>query len=142
MCAYNSCVESQGSLLIAARQPPGLWEIGLDDLRSRLRAALAIEIEAPENAPVSAVHEGTVVFADRFRGYGLMVVLDHGGKHHSLYAHLNELRVQAGQTVGAGQVLGTTGSSLQGPGLYFEVRFQGRPEDPLEWLSRSESHTP
>ena len=101
-----------------------------------------IEIEAPENTPVSAVHEGAVVFADRFRGYGLMVVLDHGGKHHSLYAHLNELRVQTGETVAAGRVLGTAGSSLEGPGIYFEVRFQGRPEDPLEWLSRPDGHGP
>lgn len=94
-----------------------------------------IEIEAPADSPVVAVHEGSVVFADRFKGYGLMVVLDHGGKHHSLYAHLGEARVQNGQKVGAGEILGTVGSTgLEGPGLYFEMRFQGRPEDPLEWL--------
>jgi murein hydrolase activator len=94
-----------------------------------------IEIEAPADAPVEAVHEGEVVFAERFKGYGLMVVVDHGGKHHSLYAHLGEARVHAGQKVAAGEVLGTVGSTtLEGPGLYFEMRFQGRPEDPLEWL--------
>ena len=94
-----------------------------------------IEIEAPADAPVAAVHEGEVVFAERFKGYGLMVVVDHGGKHHSLYAHLGEARVQSGQKVAAGEVLGTVGSTtLEGPGLYFEMRFQGRPEDPLEWL--------
>jgi septal ring factor EnvC (AmiA/AmiB activator) len=94
-----------------------------------------IEIEAPADAPVAAVHEGEVVFAERFKGYGLMVVVDHGGKHHSLYAHLGEARVQTGQKVAAGEVLGTVGSTtLEGPGLYFEMRFQGRPEDPLEWL--------
>jgi len=94
-----------------------------------------IEIEAPADAPVAAVHEGEVVFAERFKGYGLMVVVDHGGKHHSLYAHLSEARVQTGQKVAAGEVLGTVGSTtLEGPGLYFEMRFQGRPEDPLEWL--------
>ena len=94
-----------------------------------------IEIESPADTPVAAVHEGEVVFADRFKGYGLMVVVDHGGKHHSLYAHLGEARVQTGQKVAAGEVLGTVGSTaLEGPGLYFEMRFQGRPEDPLEWL--------
>lgn len=94
-----------------------------------------IEIDAAADSAVAAVHEGEVVFAERFRGYGLMVVVDHGGKHHSLYAHLGEARVQAGQKVAAGQVLGTVGSTtLEGPGLYFEMRFQGRPEDPLEWL--------
>jgi septal ring factor EnvC (AmiA/AmiB activator) len=94
-----------------------------------------IEIEAAADTPVAAVHEGAVVFAEPFRGYGLMVVLDHGGKHHSLYAHLGELRVQAGQRVAVGDVLGTVGTgALEGPGLYFEMRSQGRPEDPLGWL--------
>jgi murein hydrolase activator len=96
-----------------------------------------IEIDAAADTPARAVHEGTVVFADRFKGYGLMVVLDHGGKHHSLYAHLVETSVQMGQKVAAGDVLGTVGAtSVEGSGLYFEMRFQGRPEDPLEWLKR------
>ena len=93
-----------------------------------------IEIEARADAPVTAVHEGAVVFAERFKGYGLMVVVDHGGKHHSLYAHLGEVLVQPGQRVEAGEVIGTVGTALEGPGLYFEMRFQGKPEDPLEWL--------
>jgi septal ring factor EnvC (AmiA/AmiB activator) len=80
-----------------------------------------------------------VVFADRFKGYGLMVVLDHGGKHHSLYAHLAETSVQLGQKVAEGDTLGTVGASgVEGSGLYFEMRFQGRPEDPLDWLKRPE----
>jgi septal ring factor EnvC (AmiA/AmiB activator) len=93
-----------------------------------------IEIEAKVDTPVVAVHEGAVVFAERFKGYGLMVVVDHGGKHLSLYAHLGEARVQPGQRVAAGEVIGTVGTALEGPGLYFEMRFQGKPEDPLEWL--------
>jgi septal ring factor EnvC (AmiA/AmiB activator) len=101
-----------------------------------------IEIAAAEGSPVTAVHEGTVAFADRFRGYGLMVVIDHGGKHHTLYAHLADVRVQPGQKVETGQVLGVVGSGLEGPGLYFEVRFQGRPEDPAEWLVANTGHTP
>jgi septal ring factor EnvC (AmiA/AmiB activator) len=96
-----------------------------------------IEIEAPADTPVGAVHEGTVVFADHFRGYGLMVVVDHGDKHHTLYAHLAETRVVPGQRVGAGELVGTVGStSLGGPGLYFEVRSDGKPQDPLEWLDK------
>jgi murein hydrolase activator len=98
-----------------------------------------IEIAAPQDTPVTAVYEGVVVFADRFKGYGLMVVLDHGQKHHTLYAHLGEIAVQVGQKVAGGDVLGTTGAGLEGAGLYFEVRFQGRPEDPVEWL-RKEDH--
>jgi len=96
-----------------------------------------IEIEASSESPVRAVHEGTVVFVERFRGYGLMVVLDHGGKHHSLYAHLAEAVVEPGQRVAAGETLGSVGGpGLEDRGLYFEMRFQGRPQDPLDWLSK------
>jgi septal ring factor EnvC (AmiA/AmiB activator) len=101
-----------------------------------------IDIDAPAEAPVAAVHDGTVVFADRFEGYGLMVVLDHGGKHHTLYAHLADVSVRRGQKVAAGETVGTVGTEVDGPGLYFEVRFQGHPEDPLEWLSKGEGHVP
>ncbi len=93
-----------------------------------------IEIAAKADDPVQAVHEGSVVFADRFLGYGLMVVLDHGSKHHTLYARLAEIKVSLGQQVGEGEEIGTVGAGLEGPGLYFEVRFQGKPEDPLDWL--------
>ena len=96
-----------------------------------------IDIEAPPDTPVHAIHDGRVVYADRFLGYGLMVVVDHGGKRHSLYAQLAEVSVAPGQEVQAGTVLGTTGQGTdQGPGLYFEMRYQGRAEDPLEWLRR------
>ncbi len=96
-----------------------------------------LEIEAAPGAEVRAVHEGRVVFAERFRGYGLMVVVDHGAKHHSLYAQLAEVAVAPGQDVAAGTVLGTADpAGADGPGVYFEMRFQGRPEDPLEWLRR------
>ena len=96
-----------------------------------------IEIEAPPDAPVRAVHEGRVVFADRFRGYGLMVVVDHGDKHHSLYAQMGEIEVAPGQDVTVGSVLGTADpAGAAGPGVYFEMRYRGRPEDPLVWLGK------
>ena len=96
-----------------------------------------IEIEAPPDAPVRAVHGGRVVFAERFRGYGLMVVVDHGGKHHSLYAQLADVQVSPGQQVAAGTLLGSADpAGPDGPGLYFEMRFQGRPEDPEGWLAK------
>ena len=72
-------------------------------------------------------------------GYGLLVVVDHGSKHHSLYAHLTEARVTPGQRVAAGDVIGSVGTSgLEGPGLYFEIRSLGKPEDPLDWLRRGD----
>jgi septal ring factor EnvC (AmiA/AmiB activator) len=95
-----------------------------------------IDIDAPFDAPVHAVHDGQVVFADRFSGYGLLVILEHG-RHHTLYAHLGDKAVEPGQRVAAGATLGTVGASgLNGPGLYFEVRTGGRPEDPLTWLQK------
>jgi septal ring factor EnvC (AmiA/AmiB activator) len=97
-----------------------------------------IELDSTENAPVVAVYQGTVAFAEHFKGYGLMVVLDHGGKHHTLYAHLAQASVEVGQKVAAGDVLGTASEGGEGTGLYFEVRFQGRPEDPLDWLKKAE----
>jgi murein hydrolase activator len=96
-----------------------------------------IEIDAPVDAPVAAVHDGTVAFADQFLGYGLMVIIDHGGKNHTLYAHLAETRVRPLQHVSAGDVVGTVGASgVDGPGLYFELRSQGKPQDPQDWLTR------
>jgi septal ring factor EnvC (AmiA/AmiB activator) len=95
-----------------------------------------IDIEAAADTPVRAVHEGVVVFADRFRGYGLMVILEHG-RHHTLYAHLAETLVATGQRVPQGSVVGTVGSSgLEGEGLYFELRTRGKPEDPAGWLRK------
>jgi septal ring factor EnvC (AmiA/AmiB activator) len=95
-----------------------------------------IDIEAAVDAPVHAVHDGEVVFADRFRGYGLLVILEHG-RHHTLYAHLADKVVETGQRIPAGTVVGTVGASgLSGPGLYFEVRTAGKPEDPLTWLEK------
>jgi septal ring factor EnvC (AmiA/AmiB activator) len=96
-----------------------------------------IEIEAAPEAEVRAVHEGRVVFADRFRGYGLMVVVDHGAKHHSLYAHLGEVAVSPGQEVQEGTLLGRAApAGEEGGTVYFEMRYQGRAEDPLDWLRR------
>jgi septal ring factor EnvC (AmiA/AmiB activator) len=101
-----------------------------------------IEIEAPVDTPVRAVHDGTVAFADQFLGYGLMVIVDHGGKNHTLYAHLAEARVQPGQHVSGGDVVGTVGASgVEGPGLYFEIRSQGKPQDPQDWLTREAART-
>jgi septal ring factor EnvC (AmiA/AmiB activator) len=66
-----------------------------------------------------------------------MVVIDHGGKHHSLYAQLAEILVTVGQDVTAGTVVGTADpAGPDGPGVYFEMRYQGRPEDPEGWLAK------
>ncbi len=86
---------------------------------------------------VRSVGEGLVVIAGRMPGFGKVVIVDHDG-YHSLYAHLKEFSVEAGDAVGDRQVVGLSGEtgSLEGPKLYFELRRQGQPIDPAEWFIR------
>lgn len=94
-----------------------------------------IEIGLPEGQPVRAIHEGRVAFADAFIGFGRLVIVDHGQSALSLYGHLGETAVRRGDRVEAGTVVGTAGRSPAGaPALYFELRIDGRPVDPLQWL--------
>ena len=97
-----------------------------------------IEISAAMGRPVLAVYEGTVLYADWFRGYGRLLILDHGGGYFTLYAHASELLVKVGDQVARGQPIARVGDagSLEGPQLYFEVRHRGKPQDPLAWLER------
>jgi septal ring factor EnvC (AmiA/AmiB activator) len=100
-------------------------------------ASKGIEIAAPEGAPASAVHDGTVAFAGPFSGFGTMVIVDHGSQTFSLYGDLLEVAVKKGDRVDRGHRLGTVGPTPSGAaGLYFELRVDGRPVDPLQWLKR------
>jgi septal ring factor EnvC (AmiA/AmiB activator) len=96
-----------------------------------------IDIAAPRGAPVRAVAPGRVVHAGWFKGYGNLVIVDHGDGYHTLAAHLGTMRTAMGEEVDAGTVVGTVGDSgsLKGPFLYFEVRERGRPVDPRPWLA-------
>ncbi|RAL23096.1 hypothetical protein DL240_09425 [Lujinxingia litoralis] len=95
---------------------------------------LTYRVEA--GTDVRPVSSGLVVFADRFTGYGRLVIVDHGGGYHSLYAHLGAVEVAVGQRVGRADVLGVSGESgsLEGPKLYFELRERGRAIDPSPWF--------
>jgi len=95
-----------------------------------------IEITAPEGRNIVAVAEGTVIYADWFKGYGRLVILDHGSGYFTLYAHASDLLVKVGDAVSGGQAIATVGDSgsLEGPQLYFELRHKGKPQDPLAWL--------
>ncbi|HTO69866.1 MAG TPA: peptidoglycan DD-metalloendopeptidase family protein [Myxococcota bacterium] len=97
-----------------------------------------IEIAAPAGTPVTAIAPGRVLFAGWFRGYGQMVILDHGAGDLSVSGYLDEVRVSAGDSVAAGQPIGTVGEtgSSSGPGLYFEIRHDGKAVDPTLWLAR------
>lgn len=96
-----------------------------------------IEIASPEDAPVRAVHGGTVGYADVFTGLGNLVIVDHGGNSYSLYGYLGSIRVERGAAVDTGTELGRVGLSPAGPpALYFEMRIDGRSVDPLQWLKK------
>jgi len=95
-----------------------------------------MEIGAAAGSPARAVAAGTVRFSDWFRGYGNLVIVDHGGGWYTLYAHLAESWVAVGERVGKGKALGAVGDtgSMSGPRLYFEVRHHQQPQDPAAWL--------
>jgi septal ring factor EnvC (AmiA/AmiB activator) len=97
-----------------------------------------IDIAVDEGTSVRAIHGGVIGYAAPFTGYGTMVIVDHGGGAFSLYGHLAETLVKAGTRVPRGAELGTVGLSPAGPpALYFELRVDGRPVDPLQWLRSS-----
>ncbi len=100
-------------------------------------ASNGIDLASPEGAVARAVHDGTVAFAGPFVGFGQLVVVDHGAQAFSLYGNLRDTAVAAGQAVASGHALGTVGVAATGvPGLYFELRVDGRPVDPLQWLRK------
>ena len=89
------------------------------------------------NAPVRAVSQGRVVYADWLAGLGLLIIIDHGGGYMSLYGHNARLYESVGQQVTAGQTIAESGDSggSARPELYFEIRKEGRPLDPRPWLA-------
>ena len=95
-------------------------------------------IGAPEGREVKAVHSGRVAYADWLRGYGLLIILDHGDGYMSLYGHNQSLLKETGDWVEAGEVIGLAGRSggLRQPGIYFGIRHDGKPEDPVRWCRR------
>jgi septal ring factor EnvC (AmiA/AmiB activator) len=97
-----------------------------------------IDIQAEKGAPVHAVCSGQVIYSSWFKGYGNMIIIDHGDHYYTLYAHLEELFKTNGDIVQAGEVIATVGDSgsMSGPGLHFEVRHHGKPVDPEKWLKK------
>lgn len=100
-------------------------------------ARSGIEISLAEGQPVRTVHEGTVAFADQFTGYGNLVIVDHGDGAYSLYGYLSGLEAARGAHIDAQTTVGSSGRDPSGnPALYFELRIDGKPVDPLQWLKR------
>lgn len=95
-----------------------------------------IDIGAPSGTPIYAATSGTVSYAGSMGGYGNIVLIDHGGSVTTAYAHQTSILVGVGTSVGAGQQIGTVGSTgaSTGPHLHFEVRVGGSPHDPMGYL--------
>lgn len=95
-----------------------------------------LQIRAGAGATVYAVHDGRVVFADWLRHFGLLIIVDHDDGYMSLYAHNQTLLKEAGEWVGSGEAISTVGDSggQAESGLYFELRYKGKPDNPKKWL--------
>ncbi len=97
-----------------------------------------IVINAPEGREVRAISYGRVAYADWLRGYGLLIIIDHGDGYMSLYAHNQSLTKETGDWVEAGEQIANVGTSggQTASGLYFEVRHNGAPINPSNWCKR------
>jgi septal ring factor EnvC (AmiA/AmiB activator) len=97
-----------------------------------------IMLRATSGQPVHAVASGRVVFADWLRGFGNMIIVDHGGGYLSLYSGCESLLKPVGENIRAGDAIATTGNSggMADSGLYFEIRQNGRPLDPMAWAGQ------
>ena len=107
------------------------------DLHSEIPST-GIVIQAPEGTDIRSIYSGQVVYSDWFRGFGLLLVLDHGDNMLSLYGYNSELLFPEGYKVDPNTVIarvGSTGGRAQAE-LYFEIRQAGKPLDPLEWVNR------
>ncbi|MGM0782576.1 MAG: murein hydrolase activator EnvC family protein [Pseudomonadota bacterium] len=95
-------------------------------------------IRAAEGTPVTAVHAGRVVFAEWMRGFGNLLIVDHGDQVMTLYAHLQHFEASVGEALSRGDSLGAVGVSggQRQPALYFEVRREGKPIDPQAWIAQ------
>ena len=96
-----------------------------------------IEIKAPLGAEVRAVLPGKILYADWFKGFGNVMIIDHGDQTFTVSGYCSQLLKKAGEVVAQGETIALIGSagSLKGPCLYFEIRHKGKPEDPREWIS-------
>ncbi len=108
-----------------------------DPIHGHRRFHSGLDIGASHGTPVYLPQNGTVIFSGPYKGYGNMVVVDHGYNLYTLYAHLSQRYVKTGDTVARGQIIATVGSSGRstGPHLHFEVHHNQQYVDPLRYLT-------
>jgi len=98
-----------------------------------------IRIKAPYGSEIRSIYHGKVIYSDWFKGYGNIIIIDHGDSYYSLSCHASRLFKEVGNMVKQGEVIGLVGDtgSLYGSGLYFEIRHGGKSVNPLNWLAQS-----
>lgn len=96
-----------------------------------------ITIDAKDGAAIKAIFAGRVIFSGYKKGFGNMVIIDHGLSYYSITTRMEKINVKEGQAVGGGDIIGTAGdiATLFDKGIYFEIRSDTEPLDPLEWIS-------
>ena len=97
-----------------------------------------IDIKVERGEPVKSVFKGKIIFAKWLKGYGNLMIINHGDNYYTLYAHVEEIFKQKGETVDTGEVIATAGDtgSIKGMCLHFEVRHHGKPVNPLKWIRK------
>jgi septal ring factor EnvC (AmiA/AmiB activator) len=95
-----------------------------------------LTISAALGTDIHAVFDGQVIFADYFKGYGNMVIIDHGGGYFSLYSHASKIMKKVGTNISRNETIALVGDSdsADGAKVYFEIRYQGKPVDPMPWF--------
>ncbi|MBI3592272.1 MAG: peptidoglycan DD-metalloendopeptidase family protein [Nitrospirae bacterium] len=97
-----------------------------------------IHIKTETGSHIKAVYGGKIVFADDFKGYGQLIIVSHGSGYHTLYGNLAKIFLKKGAIIKEYETIGEVGESntLGTSGLYFEIRYKGKPLDPQQWLRR------
>jgi len=97
-----------------------------------------VDIRVERGEPVRSVFKGEVLFAQWLKGYGNLLIINHGDNYYTLYAHVEEIFKKKGETVDTGEVIATAGDtgSVKGLCLHFEVRHHGKPVNPMQWISK------
>jgi septal ring factor EnvC (AmiA/AmiB activator) len=95
-----------------------------------------INIKALTGTPARSIFNGKVLYTGELEGYGNLVIIGHGKDYHSLYGHLDQIKVQQNQVVQVGDIIGLIGDtgSLVGETLYLEMREKGKPIEPVSWF--------
>jgi septal ring factor EnvC (AmiA/AmiB activator) len=134
-------------------------KIGLDDVKGRLNWPASgkllnrfgkkrdkklgafivnngVSLKVTKGTPVKSIFHGKVLYTGFLEGYGNLIIVGHGNNYHSLYGHLDKIKVSKGDLVKEGELLGKSGDSgsLEGETLYFELRHQGKPIEPMKWF--------